>query len=323
MRLTRKFLAVLAVVLVLAVPVTSWAERQNIYDYWRLRNYVAPAEVSSIADQTTMTDYSRKIFYVMHPELDDKKTFNTHCRKNEQTIVLGCHVSGTGIYLLRVDDQRLTGVEQVTAAHEMLHEAYERLSGSERKRIDKLVTDAFQKLNDDRLNKTIELYRKQDASQVPNELHSILGTEYRNLSPELENYYAKYFKDRQAVVGFSEQYEDVFEQRRNAVNQYDAQLTSLRSQIESLQASLAKQQADLNTRRAQLDALSRANKTNEYNAQVPSFNDQVHTYNNGVEQLRSLVDQYNKIVAARNAIASEEAQLVEAIDSRVEQQSTK
>jgi hypothetical protein len=323
MRFPKKLLGFVVGVALLASPIVAYAERQNIYDTWRLHGYAAPADVSKLANQTSMTDYSRKLFYVMHPELEDKNTFNSHCRNNEQTIVLGCHVSRTGIFLLKVDDARLDGVEQVTAAHEMLHEAHERLSPSEQQQIDRLVTDTASKLNDERLNKTIALYKQQDPSSVPNELHSILGTEYRNLPPELENYYARYFKDRQAVVTYSEQYEDVFEQRRNAVIQYDAQLASLRNQIDSLQASLSEQQTALNSKRAELDSLSRQHKTEEYNAQVPTFNQQVQAYNSGIEQLKGLVTNFNKIVADRNAIASEEAQLVEAIDSRVEPETTK
>jgi DNA repair exonuclease SbcCD ATPase subunit len=323
MRNYRKAISILAVILLLAAPVYVWAERQDIYDFWRLRNYQAPAEIAQLADQTSMTDYARKIFYVMHPALSQKEEFNDHCRKNEQTIVLGCHVSADGIYLLKVDDPRLTGVLQVTAAHEMLHEAYDRLNARQRADIDKMVDEAYSKINEERLNKTVELYRQQDATVVPNELHAILGTEYRNLTPELEEYYTKYFNDRTAVVTFSEQYEDVFEQRRNAVNQYDAQLSALRSQIDSMQAGLAGQQDDLDARRAQLDSLLRAGRTNEYNASVPGFNEAVRAYNESVAELRALVTQFNEIVEARNAIASEEAELVEAIDSRVQPETTK
>jgi len=319
MRAFRKVAAISAAVLILAVPTVVWAERQNIYDTWRLHNYVAAADVSKLADQTTMSDYSRKLFYVMHAELNDKSTFNAHCRENEQTIVLGCHVSGQGIYLLKVDDTRLNGVEQVTAAHEMLHEAYERLGNSEREHIDSLVTSTYTKLNDDRLNKTIALYRQQNPSVVPNELHSILGTEYPNLPPELETYYGRYFKNRLAVVGYSQQYEDVFNQRRSAVTQYDGQLSSLKGQIDTLQAKLSQQETDLNTRRSQLDSLSSSGQRAQYNAAVPGFNSEVNAYNSGIEQLHSLVTQYNQIVAERNAIASEEAQLVQAIDSRDQQ----
>jgi len=323
MKAFRKVATVLGVLLVVAIPTTVWAERQNIYDSWRLHGFSASPPISHLADQDTMTDYSRKLFYVMHAELDSKSQFNDHCRENEQTIVLGCHVSGQGIYLLKVDDTRLNGVEQVTAAHEMLHEAYERLSSGERAHIDKLVVDTYQRLNDDRLNKTIALYRQQDPSVVPNELHSILGTEYPNLPTELENYYTRYFKSRQAVVGYSQQYEAVFDERRDAVNQYDAQLSSLKTQIDGLQAQLTQQETDLDVKRKQLDGLSASGNKAAYNAAVPGFNSEVQTYNAGIDQLHTLVAQYNQIVASRNAIASEEEQLVQAIDSREQPQTQK
>ncbi|HXE10230.1 MAG TPA: hypothetical protein VN554_02280, partial [Verrucomicrobiae bacterium] len=125
--------------LIAAVVVLVWLaclgmaalERQNIYDWVKLQGYQAPADIAALAQQDTMTAYGRKIFYVNHPQLDDKSNFAGKCPNNggEQTIVLGCYRPGeSGIFLLNVSDPRLNGVEQVTAAHEMLHGAYERLS---------------------------------------------------------------------------------------------------------------------------------------------------------------------------------------------------
>jgi hypothetical protein len=316
MRAFRKLLAVVAAVLIVSIPVTAWTQRQNIYDAWRLHTFNAPADIAQLATQDTMNAYGQKLFYVMHPQLDDKQTFNTHCRDDEQTIVLGCHISRDGIYLLRVDDQRLTGVEQVTAAHEMLHEAYERLGITEKQHINELLQQTFAASTDERLKQTIEEYRSKDPSVVPNELHSILGTEMRNLPAELENYYKRYFDNRLQIVTYSEQYEEVFTDRHNAVTQYDAQLASLKTQIDALKTQLSGQQSDLSNRRSQMDRWRSSGQVEQYNAAVPGFNQEVQSYNGNIDSLRSYIDQYNTIVEKRNAIASEEQSLVQSIDSR-------
>ena len=88
----------------------------------------SPAEISELADATGMSETGRRIFFASTPELDDADDFNTHCPVDEQ-IVLGCYTARE-IYLYRVTDERLQGTNEVTAAHEMLHAAYERLPES-------------------------------------------------------------------------------------------------------------------------------------------------------------------------------------------------
>lgn len=290
--------------------------RQEISDWLRLRGYTPPAEVAALADRTTMVDSSRRLFYVHHPLIADKSTFNEHCRENEQTIVLGCFVSREGIYLLDVTDERLSGVEEVTAAHELLHAAYERLSESERRNIDSLLHAAYGNVTNPRVRETVELYTQQDASVVPNELHSILGTEVRDLPAELETYYRRYFSDRLKIVGYSDQYEQAFTERRDQIKAFDAQLASLKAQIEGLQSDLQARDAELKSQRARMNDLRNSGQTAAYNAEVPSYNAKVNRFNRDIDTLTDLIATYNDIVLQRNAVASEEAELVEAIDSR-------
>lgn len=289
---------------------------QEIDDWLRLRNYTPPQAIAALATDTTMNDASRRLFYVWHPELADKATFNTHCRDNEQTIVLGCFIPGNGIYLLDVTDDRLTGVEQVTAAHELLHAAYERLSSKERARIDALVLQTYESLNNERIKSTVELYRSQDPGIVPNELHSIIGTEVRDLPAELEEYYGRYFIDRSKVVGFSERYEQAFIDRRNQIRAYDEQLAVLKTQLEALQSSLLATDSELKNQRDYMNGLKSSGQTTAYNEQVPIYNAKVRQYNRDINKLEDMISQYNDIVQKRNSIAAEEAELVEAIDSR-------
>lgn len=302
--------------LLLLAIVGGFVFRQDLRDWWRLRGYTPPAEIARLATETTMYGDSQRLFYVQHPLLADKTTFNEFCRNNEQTIVLGCYVHGQGIYLLDVTDERISGVEEVTAAHELLHAAYERLSRSDKARIDKLLADTYDSITNERLRQTVEQYREQDPSVVPNELHSILGTEVRTLPNELEAYYRRYFTNRQAIVTFSEQYEQAFIERRNAIRAYDEQLAVLKDEISTLQADLEQQESALRTQRNQMNQQRSSGEISAYNAQVPVYNQKVNRYNSDVAELEDMVNEYNDIVQRRNDVAAEEADLVEAIDSR-------
>lgn len=313
MKYVRRILYVLLPVVLIGV---IWTQRYNLHDWWQLRNYTPPTNISQLAKETTMTDYGQRLFYVNRPQLDDKTSFNQNCTVTEQSIVLGCYVSGRGIYVFDVTDERLAGVHEVTAAHEMLHAAYERLGKADRERIDKLTEQVYSSITDQRLKETIEAYRSRDPSVVPNELHSILGTEVKDLPPELETYYKRYFADRQAIVTFSAQYESAFEERKNKVAEYDARLAALKKQIESSTASLEASAARITSDRQKLNTLLANKQYSEYNAMVPGFNQQVRSYNALVSQVRAQIDTYNNLVAERNSVALEENELIKAIDSR-------
>ncbi len=311
-----RILSLLTLIALLVVPVGLFLNRQAIFDWYRLRNYSPPAEIAQLAETTTMTDEAKRLFYVFYPELQDKEAFNASCRNIELSIVLGCYVQGQGIYIFRVVDPRLDGIEEVTAAHEMLHVAYERLSRSERERVDTLTREAFDLVTNERIIRTLDSYRERDAGVVPNELHSIIASEVRDIPEELEAYYAKYFTDRTAVVSLSEQYEKAFTERKDRVEAFDRQLEALRGQIDSAQSSLDRLQGSLNSERSRLDALLAEGRNQEYNAAVPGFNNLVRSYNNTVAGTQRLIDEFNRIVVARNELVVEERQLIEAIDSR-------
>lgn len=262
-----------------------------------------------------MGDKTRRLFYAYHPSLENRATFNTHCPLTEKTIVLGCYVKNTGIYLYDVSDERLHGVVEVTAAHETLHAAYDRLSGKDRSHVEAMIDAAYATVTDERIKKTIEAYRANGAD-VTNELHSILGTEVRNLPADLEQYYKRYFMDRLAVVNYSEQYEKAFTDRQDEIARDDAQLKTMKAQIESLTASLKQEAKKIDAEYVALQQLKSSGQIEKYNAGVPVYNRAVSTYNADAKQAETLISQYNALVERRNAIALEENQLQKALDSR-------
>lgn len=299
-----------------------FVNRQGIFDWWQLRNYDPPVKVSALATQTTLTDSSRRVFYVNKPAIEDKSSFNKSCPSGsrEQTIVLGCyHSNQQGIFLLDVTDPRLNGVEQVTAAHELLHAEYDRLDSAEKDSVNAMLMDYYEHgLTDERVKNTIDAYKKSEPDDVVNEMHSIFGTEIDSLPADLEQYYKRYFQNRAQVVAYANKYQAEFSSREDAIDNYDRQLESLKNEINNLQDSLDQKQSSIDSERQRLVELRNSSSFNEYNAGVPIYNNMVNSYNAQVQALRGLIVRYNQLVSSRNAIALEEGELVNALDSKVQ-----
>lgn len=310
----------LPLVFIFAFLAAAVANLQSISDYARLYGYEPPADVASLARETAMTEEAKKLFYVNRPEVIGRASFNDVCQRHgEQTIVLGCyHSVDRGIYLFDVSDDRLAGVEQVTAAHEMLHSAYDRLSSSERQRIDGLLQQFYEsQVLDSRVRETIASYRKADPTTVPNEMHSILATEIVQLSPELETYYKRYFTDRSQVVKFTNQYQQEFTSRQDKVKSYDTALATLKNQIDENTTILRNQESSIATLQRQMETDKNSGNVTAYNDNVPLFNTRVEQYNELIRTTQSAIAEYNRIVVERNQLAIQVRELTESISSEL------
>lgn len=287
---------------------------QTVLDWWTLRGYEPSLSIAELSRESSFSAEGEKLFYVHNPELLTKNEFSGKCSLTEETIVLGCYLTREKIYVFDVEDERLEGVEQVTAAHEMLHAAYDRLSREERQRIDSLVLEYYEKTDNERLIKTIESYRARDPLVVPNELHSILATEIRELPSELEEYYSQYFIERLAVVDFAENYEDEFTKLEDKIEAFDTQLKGLSLSISEKENQISLLGSALESEQRILESLS--SSPTAYNNAVPGFNQKVREYNALLNELKADINRYNEIVKQRNAIAIEEQGLIDAIDTR-------
>ena len=304
---------------ILALLLFGFFNLQAINDWLRLRNYDPPAAIAEIAKADTMTDDAKHLFYVTHPELiDEASTFRVSCPSFEQTIVLGCYRSGVSseIYIYKVQDSRLNGVVEVTAAHEMLHAAYDRMDQGEKDRINGLLNNYYSnELKDKRVIETIDSYKETEPNELLNEMHSIFGTEIGNLSGELESYYQQFFVNRGAVVAFADKYADEFSSRIAKIKDHEKRLIALKEQINSGEVTLNAQLKQIEADRAQLDSLRASGQVAQYNAAVPGFNALVNEYNASVEELRNDIAEYNKLVIAHNDLAAELSSLYESLDT--------
>jgi len=318
-RSIRTSTAVLFLALWVALLVLVLYNRQGLADWWALRHYQAPAAVAQLATDDTMTQYARRVFYVNEPQLQPKTDFKECPVGREQAAILGCyHSNQAGIFILAVDDPRLQGIEQVTAAHEMLHAAYDRLSTKQKKSVDVMLEDYYRHdLHDPDIIAQMNAYKKSEPDAVVDEMHSVFGTEVTKLPAPLEQYYKRYFTNRQTVAGYYTKYEAEFTSRRQTVKADDAKLAVMKKQIDSEQSDLQKQNGELQARQAQLDSYKQNGDIGDYNAGVPGFNSLVESYNDQVAALKGLIAQYNQLVSTRNSIALEAQQLTNEITTQV------
>jgi chaperonin cofactor prefoldin len=225
--------SLLLIALSLLVAVLLIANRQQVVDQITVWQYKPSQEISSFAEKSGMSDTGKFYYYASQPSLESTQDFNAKCGRTEaSTAILGCY-SSQKIYIYNVTDARLDGIKSVTAAHEMLHAAYERLSGSERDRINKLLESEYQKFKDDAdLTERMAFYERTEPGQQNNELHSVLGAEIADLSPDLEKYFARYFSDRSKVTKLHDSYSAVFEGLQDRAETLSTRLHELGNAIE-------------------------------------------------------------------------------------------
>jgi predicted metalloprotease len=222
----------------------GWAylHPQPIIDQITVWQFTPSASVISHTERLSLTERGAFLYYASSPKVSSKDAFSTECpaRADEADFgILGCYQpSDKTIFLFDVTDARLDGTEDVTAAHEMLHAAWDRLGDDERQRLETLLEVEYDRLSaDSAFAERMAFYARTEPGQRANELHSIIGTEVNELGPELEEYYATYFTDRTIVTALHATSNAVFVDLQNQADSILAQLESLRVGIEADYAS--------------------------------------------------------------------------------------
>jgi len=278
----RGFVRTIVSIVLLLIAVWVFLNRQFVFDQLVVWQYRPTAPVEQVAARAQFSDAGKFLFYASQPDLSNQASFNQHCKsQEEESVILGCY-SAQRIYVYNVTDARLDGVKEVTAAHEMLHAAYERLSKEERQKIDSLLEAEMTHNTNKRLKERLKIYERTEPGQRDNELHSILGTETAKLSSELEAYYKKYFTKRSAVVALFNKYEAIF-------RDLEDQQTRLVSQLEAMAKELKQ-------------------RTSVYNAGITSLNNDIEVFNQKADTEGGFNSQ-GEFIAARAALLSRQAAL--------------
>lgn len=314
----RNIIGCTLLVILTAIAIAIVLNRQWIYDFWRGRTYVASAEMSDIRTSLGLTGQGEFLFNASQPELSTREDFNERCRKEgDEIAILGCYTEGN-IYVYNITDAELDGIREVTAAHELLHAAFARMSDDEksalRPYLDQVYKDNEQILSEDLAN--------YNAAEEFEELYVRAGTEVKDLPAALESHYAKIFKNQDLVVGFYEKYIIVFRELKAELEALEDEMASLTEQIEQktieyenriegLNASIISfnscagvagcfvSEADFYARRNVLvgeqNALERMYE--EINGLIDEYNAKVEIYNADVlrsERLNTIINSSNK-----------------------------
>ena len=283
---------------------TIFANRQQLLDQVVVAQYHPSPAIAAISERAALSDKGEFTFYASQPQLLGRGSFNDACRSQatEHTAVLGCY-SGNRIFLFDINSDKLDGIKEVTAAHEMLHAAYQRLSTKEKQRVDALIEKQSFGADAERINTLLAEYAKSEPGERLNELHSILGSEVRTLNPELEAYYRQYFSDRSALVSLSEQYQSVFADLKTRQDGLVAELNGLADEIDrrssTYRRSLQVLEVDIEAfnREASSGSMSRT----EYERERAILESRQASLRREYSAIQTLVEQYN---AKRTELAS-------------------
>jgi hypothetical protein len=171
-----------------------WAavNRVAVGDWIYFLRYEPSSQVETVAKEAGLSDAGRRLFYRTDPTFADRATVTAACDIER----LGCIDEKGRVFILDEPGQHATAV--VTAAHEMLHLAYRRLT-EERKAALALLLDEGVRMNrPEGIDE--QLANEQTTADRREEAHSYLGSEYTDLPEDLEHYYAEYFSDRSKVL---------------------------------------------------------------------------------------------------------------------------
>ena len=305
-----------------AFLVTLWigGNQDMLLDWLNVKPQASSPDIERLATATAMTRSAQRLFYRQDPTIEQRREFLETCSKVPvKGVMMGCYSrrgSVGKIAIQAVTEPRLQGMMEVTAAHEMLHAAYDKLSSLERDRLTPLLESAVKMVKDERLLKVLNQYKTDDRERYLNELHSHLGTEISNLGePELEQHYAQYFTDRQQTVSFAVKagstlrvIDERAEKLKPEIDRLEIDLKARRAELDSTESRskssserLEEQSSALNQVRekAEIGVANGDPSTNliaEFENQRSRFNDAVEVHNAQVRERQAQIDSYNDIV---------------------------
>ncbi len=320
----RKILGFGALLGLVLVVIFSYQNRWELRDKFVAKNYAAGASSERVRARLKLSGKGDLVYRASLTEVDSKSKFKEECpvKRFEEASVLGCYTRQK-IYVLEVDEPKLNGVEEVTAAHELLHAQFERMSKNEKESLFKLLAKLNAELKDDDVKALVASYEKNLGSgeELYDEMFAIFGTQLEDVGAELESIYQNYFEDRAIIVKMYRDYSGEFKKLQTEIEGYDAKLKSLKKEKEDLEASAGDLSSGLDVKKAELDSLKNAGAFEEFRNAAIAYNNQVEAYNAQVEEIKAIVGEYNSIVEKRNSLAVSVQNLQDELNANVSEKS--
>lgn len=253
-----------------------------------------------IKDDLELTSKGSRIFNAVLPELKEKDEFNQICRDEEsENAILGCY-RGDRIYIYNILSDELIGIREVTAAHELLHAVYHRMSADEKREIRDALLSVYEK-NRELLGDELEIYADDKKEE---ELYVRIGTEIAELPEILERHYGAIFGNQDKIAGYYQGYIAVFREIEQKLEELlekaqalDANITSKTSQYETEVAALNSEILEFNNCATTLNCFSSVVSANNRHSELASKRDAVLAL---YDEISRMVDEYNGLVAEYN-----------------------
>jgi Skp family chaperone for outer membrane proteins len=257
------------------------ANYQTLVDqYWLIYYHPSP-QMAQIENEIGLTSQAKAVFASARPQIDSKADFNRDCATTPDELELGCFFHGR-IYVLQIDNPSLAPEMEVVTAHELLHAEWARFSSGEQAMLTSELEAEYKVVATSDLAQRMQGYAKSEPGQRDNELHSILGTEFANLSSPLKSHYDQYFTDRPAIAQAHAEYENVFNSRR---------------------AELAQELDQINAEKARLNRLDTEMQSDRDNGQISLYNSLVPEQNRLVTEVNSQINDYQQGVNEYNELS--------------------
>ncbi len=293
---------ILLVVLLAVAGVVIWGyfNWQFVMDFYRGMNYQPTEEMGRIMRDLKLTEKGEFLFKAAQPELDESGAFNRIClTEGSEAAVLGCYTNET-IYVYNITDEELSGIRELTTAHELLHANYARMSEEEKVKLVEPLTRVFEE-NQEVLSAETDLY---DVSEKQEELYVRAGTEVADLPEELERHYGEIFTDQDLVVAFYDKYISVFRELQAELGRLEEEIASL---AEEINARMEKYEVDLNQLNADIVSFNSCAEIAgcftqaEFNYERAGLVGRVDSLDAEYEAINDLVEEHNAKVEEYNA----------------------
>jgi len=301
----------------------GWAfdNEQRIKDQLVAYQFDAPDDVLSYVEQAGLSEEGALYLKASLPKVVPSIEFGRYCSRSEPGIgVLGCYTLRDGrIFLFDVTDPRLTSIEPVVAAHEMLHAVWFRLSLDTQTDLGVLLEEGFATLSADHpLRARIVLYEEVNpAVRIP-ELYAIMGTEVSVLPAELEAHYAIYFRDRTKVVALADEVYRVFDTVEqelialsNNLDSRSAEIDGLRFTYEAESGALRSQILAFNERASLPGAFPSRSEFESVRAALTGRQNRLEAMR---VTLQTKISEFNVLLEELNTVNDEVAQLNQGIN---------
>ncbi|GGH35794.1 hypothetical protein [Microbacterium album] len=281
-------------------------------------------EVQELLERLHLSEEGRRLFLVNSPQIVDGPRIRElcaghgHAATDEETYhTVGCYGASIGIVIFRPGDDRLRDSMVTIAVHELLHAAYEVLEPGERARLEQLLAAEVARVPaDDPVHGQIDASVGGREEALVTERFAYLGTQVRlpdGFDPELEEIYARYIADRDALV-------DTYVRAQAVVPEVQAAVEAMWQDVLGREHAEAHDAAQLEADRTAYDeVLARYNAdADEFNRTPPEERSRYTvtlTYPDGrTEQLpwdESLTVRHNELEGMRSDIEARQSALAE------------